>query len=164
MNQTEAMTLADRIVVVNEGRIEQVGSPIELYDAPVNSFVAGFIGSPAMNFIDAAADENGIRLGPSAIQIGGGLAQNPAAVAALGVRPEHITVCSQEDADLEATVEIVEKLGAEMMLYLQTEAAEETLTMRSPPDGKAQPGDKLHIRFERARLHLFDQDGATMAT
>ncbi len=161
-DQTEAMTLADRIVVVNKGRIEQVGSPIELYDTPANRFVAGFIGSPAMNFVDAAATENGIRLGSAFIQLDAGT-ERKAAAAALGVRPEHITICSQKDADLSATVEIVEKLGAEMMVYLQTGAAEETLTMRSLPDSRVMPGDKVHIRFDRDRIHLFDRNGATIA-
>ena len=163
-DQTEAMTLADRIVVINQGRIEQVGSPIELYEAPVNRFVAGFIGSPAMNLIDAAGGENGIRLGSSFVQLDAGTARNTAAAAALGIRPEHITTCPEEEADLSATVEIVEKLGAEMMVYLQTGAAEETLTMRALPDQSVVPGDKVHIRFDRDRLHFFDREGATIAT
>src|SRR5690606_37389471 len=100
-DQVEAITLADKIVVMNAGRIEQTGSPMELYNRPANTFVAGFIGSPQMNFLDAAA------LGdPTAKTI--------------GIRPEHIAV-SAEAGDLACEVIHIEQLGADTNLYLRNE-------------------------------------------
>ena len=161
-DQTEAMTLANRIVVINLGRIEQVGSPMELYDSPANRFVAGFIGSPAMNFLDTSADDSGLRLGRARIQSEKWRPSILAPVSSLGIRPEHITVCPAENADLTAKVEIVEELGAEMLVYLQTDASASPITMRAPPSRKPEPGDRLPIRFDRSRIHLFDTGGCVI--
>ena len=115
-DQTEAMTLADRIVVFNDGRIEQIGAPAELYDAPANRFVAGFIGAPAMNFIPAAIEategrEPRVRFGPVSLPAGRLHDAAPGPIT-LGVRPEHLYIASAAEADFRGRVEIVEKLGA----------------------------------------------------
>ena len=160
-DQTEAMTLADRIVVFNQGRIEQIGAPVELYDAPVNLFVAGFIGAPAMNFIPAeiAAGQSGkanVRFGPVSLPIGREAAEGEVT---LGVRPEHLSVAAEAQHDFTGRVEIVEKLGAESLIYLQTEFSNAPITMRIPPELNVHAGDAVPVRVGRTRLHLFDAEG-----
>ena len=165
-DQTEAMTLADRIVVLDHGRIEQVGPPGELYDAPANRFVAGFIGAPAMNFIPAAieAGEGGepqVRFGPVTLPAGRlqGVAPGPVT---LGVRPEHLTIAPLAEADFSGRVEIVEKLGAESLAYLQTAFSAEPITIRIPKQPVVRPGDEVGVRVARERFHLFGETGAVL--
>ena len=159
-DQTEAMTLADRIVVINRGRIEQVGSPIDLYDHPANRFVSGFIGSPAMNFIDV--NEHGpenctsLGAGPASIELAG---CQVAGATAIGIRPEHLELAGPEDGDFPATVEIIEKLGAESLVYLQFDGSDLPLTMRTSPEHSLCAGETVHVRFNKDRIHFFDRDG-----
>ena len=161
-DQTEAMTLADRIVVFNHGRIEQTGAPIDLYDAPANRFVAGFIGAPAMNFVPAVIEAPGgskrprVRFGPVSLPLAQGREAAPGRVT-FGVRPEHLSLVSgDEEADFRGRVEIVEKLGAESLVYLQTEFSADPITVRLSPQQAIRPGDDLPIRVERGRFHLFE--------
>ena len=166
-DQTEAMTLASRIVVLNQGRIEQVGSPIELYERPRNRFVAGFIGSPAMNFLDAElASEGGdseLRMGSATIRIGRMRdAAEAGFPATFGIRPEHIAVAGADDAHIAGQVEIVEKLGAESVVYCQTDASAEPLVVRAPPKLPLVPGDTIYLRFDLEHVHLFGPDGAVL--
>ena len=165
-DQTEAMTLADRIVVLNHGRIEQVGPPEALYDAPANRFVAGFIGAPAMNFIPAAieAGEGGepqVRFGPVSLPAGRahGVATGPVT---LGVRPEHLYIASEDEADFRGRVEIVEKLGAEALAYLQTDFSAEPVTVKLAEHPALHPGDELPVRIARERFYLFAETGAVL--
>ena len=165
-DQTEAMTLADRIVVFNHGRIEQVGAPVELYDAPANRFVAGFIGAPAMNFIPAAIEategrEPRVRFGPVSLPAGHLHDVAPGPVT-LGVRAEHLSIASAAEADFRGRVEIVEKLGAESLAYLQTEFSAEPVTIRISAQPGVQPGDEVPVRVERERFHLFGETGAIL--
>ena len=136
-DQVEAMTLADKIVVLSAGRIEQVGAPMELYNAPANTFVAGFIGSPKMNFIE------GSRIGDTA--------------ATVGVRPEHLTVDAQSGA-WKGKVVHVEHLGADTNLYLECENAG-LLTVRIFGVFNAEPGATLYASPDPARTYRFDADG-----
>ncbi len=165
-DQTEAMTLADRIVVLDHGRIEQVGAPGALYDAPANRFVAGFIGAPAMNFIPAAieAGEGGepqVRFGP--VTLPGGRLQGVApGPVTFGVRPEHLSIATGAEADFRGRVEIVEKLGAESLAYLQTEFSAEPVTIRIPEQPVVRPGDEVGVRVARERFHLFGETGAVL--
>jgi multiple sugar transport system ATP-binding protein len=141
-DQVEAMTLADRIVVMNMGRIEQVGTPMELYNHPANVFVAGFIGSPQMNFIPAE------RLGmPGATTI--------------GVRPEHITV-SAEAGDWKGTAVHIEHLGPDTNVYLDTEVAG-TITARLFGEVSFEAGSTLYASAEPRRLYRFDAEGRVIA-
>ncbi len=140
-DQVEAMTLADRIVVLNAGRVEQVGAPMELYNKPANLFVAGFIGSPKMNFIDGA------RLGQTAKTV--------------GVRPEHISV-SQTAGDWKGTVVHAEHLGADTNVFLETEKAG-LVTIRLFGEYKTGPGETLFATPDPARTYRFDADGKAMA-
>ncbi|MCZ8182187.1 MAG: sn-glycerol-3-phosphate ABC transporter ATP-binding protein UgpC [Beijerinckiaceae bacterium] len=158
-DQVEAMTLANRIVVLNKGRIEQVGTPLELYNRPANLFVAGFIGSPRMNFIRGQVTPEGRLVTPDGkvtLPLPAGHA--PGAEITLGIRPEHVLPAGGEAPDAILTVDLVEKLGSEAYLY-GTLADGTALTLRSPLEDPARRGDSLPIRFERQRLHLFDAAG-----
>ena len=136
-DQVEAMTLADKIVVLNAGRVEQVGAPMELYNSPANEFVAGFIGSPKMNFIEGA------RLGES--------------VRTVGVRPEHITV-DRSSGDWKGTVVHAEHLGADTNLFLDCEKVG-LITVRLFGEYAAEPGATLYATPQRDRTYRFDADG-----
>jgi multiple sugar transport system ATP-binding protein len=136
-DQVEAMTLADKIVVLNNGQIEQVGAPMDLYNSPANEFVAGFIGSPKMNFID------GGRLGETAKTI--------------GVRPEHITV-GRNAGTWKGTVIHAEHLGADTNLYIDTEKAG-LLTVRIFGVYDAEPGAGIYATPDPARTYRFGADG-----
>ena len=140
-DQVEAMTLADKIVVLNGGRIEQVGGPMELYNSPANEFVAGFIGSPKMNFIDGA------RLGETAKTI--------------GVRPEHLTVDAKAGT-WKGTVIHAEHLGADTNLYIDTEKAG-LLTVRIFGVYNAEPGATVYATPEPGKTYRFGGDGKAMA-
>ncbi|MGF7008440.1 ABC transporter ATP-binding protein [Aminobacter sp. BE322] len=140
-DQVEAMTLADRIVVLNAGRVEQVGAPMELYNKPANLFVAGFIGSPKMNFIDGA------RLGET--------------VKTVGVRPEHIAVSDTSGA-WKGTVVHAEHLGADTNVFLETEKAG-LVTIRLFGEYRTGPGATLYATPDAARTYRFDADGKAMA-
>ena len=149
-DQTEAMTLADRIVVFNQGRIEQVGTPVDLYDAPANLFVAGFIGAPAMNFIPAVieslkGDATRVRFRPASLPVMREAAPGPVT---FGVRPEHLSVVQEAEQDFRGRVEIVEKLGAESFIYLQTDFSHDPITMRIPPEQSIETGDDISLRVE----------------
>ncbi len=136
-DQVEAMTLADKIVVLNAGRIEQIGGPMELYNAPANEFVAGFIGSPKMNFIDGA------RLGETAKTV--------------GVRPEHMTV-DPNSGTWKGTVVHAEHLGADTNLYLDCEKAG-LITVRIFGVYNAEPGSTLYATPDPAKTYRFGADG-----
>ena len=139
-DQVEAMTLADKIVVLNAGRIEQIGGPMELYNSPANEFVAGFIGSPKMNFIDGA------RLGETAKTI--------------GVRPEHLTV-DPKSGTWKGTVVHAEHLGADTNLYLDCEKAG-LITVRIFGVYDAEPGATLYATPDPARTYRFGADGKVL--
>ncbi|MER8903908.1 ABC transporter ATP-binding protein [Mesorhizobium sp. M0772] len=139
-DQVEAMTLADKIVVLNAGKIEQIGDPMELYNSPANEFVAGFIGSPKMNFIDGA------RLGETAKTI--------------GVRPEHLTADPRSGA-WKGTVVHAEHLGADTNLYLDCEKAG-LITVRIFGVYDAEPGATLYATPEPGKTYRFGADGKTI--
>ena len=165
-DQTEAMTLADRIVVFDHGRIEQVGPPEELYETPANRFVAGFIGAPAMNFIDAAIEatagqEPQVRFGSMSLPAGR-LRDVAAGPVTLGVRPEHLYIASEAEADFYGRVEIVEKLGGESLAYLQTAFTAEPVTIKLSEEALVRPGDEVPVRVGRERFHLFGETGAVL--
>jgi multiple sugar transport system ATP-binding protein len=166
-DQVEAMTMADRIVVMHDGRIEQIGTPLELYDHPANLFVAQFIGSPAMNVVQGAvrrADgrawveaEGGARwpLPPAAALADG-------QTVAYGVRPEHISF-EDTDAPLQGEVIVVEPTGAETELLLKAGAAQVLAVCHGRT--AARPGDRIGIGVDLAAVHLFDPaSGRTLST
>ncbi len=163
-DQVEAMTLADRIVVLDRGVISQVGTPLELYNTPANKFVAAFIGSPAMNFFAAeitGRDDRGFALalpgGRTTTIVSRGGEPNGGDVE-VGVRPEHLTLGATGDpqASFEGTVNIVEQLGNSTLLYVGTAAGQ--LIVEGEGNLEAAPGDKVSLTLDPARSHLFGAD------
>jgi multiple sugar transport system ATP-binding protein len=166
-DQVEAMTLGDRIVVMNEGRVEQIGSPLELYDHPQTLFVATFIGSPAMNLIEGAGQFEGlarfVATEDKAFSIPLTRAQTDrlAAVAperlVAGVRPEDFRVVSSagNGPTLPAVVDASEPLGNEVLLYLR--AGGQDVTARAEPHVLPRPGDRLLLSVDPGRVHYFDR-------
>ncbi|WP_182084201.1 ABC transporter ATP-binding protein [Aureimonas sp. ME7] len=139
-DQVEAMTLADRIVILNEGTVQQVGRPIDLYNHPRNLFVAGFIGSPKMNFLT----------GPVAAQAG---------AATLGIRPEHLRV--DPEGAWAGTVRHAEHLGSDTYLYVSLEGGQE-VTVRIPEETAIGVGDALRLSPLPGRIHRFDAEGLAL--
>ncbi|RMD89815.1 MAG: ABC transporter ATP-binding protein [Alphaproteobacteria bacterium] len=142
-DQVEAMTMADKIVVLHAGRIEQVGSPLELYRTPRNLFVAGFIGSPKMNFIEGeeAAKHN---------------------AHTIGIRPEHIDVVS-EGGPWQGRVGVAEHLGSDTFFHVHDTGLAETITVRAPGEVDFGPGDTIQLSPRLEHLHRFDAQGMRIA-
>jgi multiple sugar transport system ATP-binding protein len=154
-DQIEAMTLADRIVVMHDGLVEQVGAPLELYDRPQNLFVAGFIGSPAMNFLTGTIHTNGvpqfesvngIRLPLTTVPSG-----NDGRPAIYGIRPEHFVIA---DDGAEAEVQVVEPTGSELQIAARIGGDDVIAVFRERHDFK--PGDKIRLKPDPRLVHLFD--------
>ena len=165
-DQVEAMTMADRIVVMHDGRIEQVGAPLELYNRPVNKFVAGFIGSPAMNMIEGRAaefTESGVEVefadGAKAVfPCGDRSAYKFDRGATVGIRPEQFTFGQPCDGVVNGEVHAVERLGNETFAYA-TAAGGRDLVIHSPGDRDFTIGDSIKAGYSVASSHLFDSDG-----
>ncbi|GAM71489.1 glycerol-3-phosphate ABC transporter [Vibrio sp. JCM 19236] len=155
-DQVEAMTLADKLVVLNKGNVEQVGSPLEIYDAPASLFVATFMGSPAMNVLDAGVSELGIHLAETVLPISThGLKHGQVK---LGLRPEHLRVDNQNPR-FTVKVELVEALGADLLLYCNTlDSDAQRLVVRVDGHEKITYGDVLGISFNNEHVHLFDAE------
>lgn len=154
-DQTEAMTLADRIVVMKDGRVMQVGAPMELYRHPDNLFVAGFIGSPSMNFLKA--EVRGARIsGPGfSLPLPPGVPTLPDGTEVMfGVRPEHLHVGSAGAGEMRARVEVIEPLGAES--YVHFDVSGVSFTARLSPDTPVKLGEEVHLGVDLAHCHLFD--------
>src|SRR5215475_4556306 len=164
-DQVEAMTLGDRVVVMKDGVVQQVGEPLELYNSPANRFVAGFIGSPAMNFADVTlngsngklwAEAPGLKIGvptPVAARVNG----HSGKAAILGIRPEDLHVASAADPAencFEVEVEVVEQLGSEILL--DTRAGNSLFVASVDPMLRTRVHEKLRLAINPDRLHLFD--------
>jgi len=161
-DQIEAMTMADKIVVMLDGYIQQIGAPLELYDRPANRFVAGFIGSPAMNFLEGriAANDGAQFLAGDRVKLR--LAKAPAIVGeravVLGVRPEHLEMVAPETPGaIPAQIQVVEPTGAETMVSARAAGGQITAVFRNRQDFKA--GDRIGLRVDPAHIHLFDGAG-----
>ncbi len=158
-DQVEAMTLADRLIVMNAGRAEQIGTPLDVYARPATTFVGGFIGSPAMNMLEARLSGDG-----TAVEIeGGGRLLANGAVAAmggrpvtLGIRPEHCALAKDGGGALEVNVEVIEALVADTLVHGRIAAAGRELTVRLPGSMAVAEGDRLPIGVRPEHLHLFD--------
>jgi multiple sugar transport system ATP-binding protein len=142
-DQIEAMTLADRIVVLEFGKIAQVGTPRELYERPANLFVAQFIGSPRMNVMPIGA-VTGVETPPGGVS--------------LGIRPEHITLTEPGAGNVDGTVDILEYLGADTYVILSCGEAGQ-ITMRVNGPAPCEPGDRVGLAFSETDRHVFDSDG-----
>ena len=163
-DQVEAMTLADKIVVMNKGRIEQTGKPLDLYYRPANLFVAGFIGSPAMNLLPAAVGKKGV------LDLGNGqelAVRLPATCKAgdkvtLGCRPEHMTLGGSGKLKLTGAVDIIERLGESGFAHIRLPSGQ-TVIVEVRGDPKAKNGAAAAVSLDAAHLHLFDSGGKRLA-
>ncbi|WP_176082866.1 ABC transporter ATP-binding protein [Martelella sp. HB161492] len=157
-DQIEAMTMADKVVLMRAGEIEQEGAPLDLYDNPVNRFVAGFVGSPAMNFIPAKVAENGHTL---MLEIAGGQLLDypgrlePGRAVTVGLRPEHLMLVPEGEAQLKLRLRLAEATGA--TTYLFTDSDPEIAVVINDRESVT-PGATLGLRIAPERIHLFDQE------
>ena len=159
---------ADRIVVLDHGRIRQVGAPMDLYSRPADRFVAAFIGSPSMNFLPATVTGTGAQL---TLDLGAGARlftltprqpTHSATKVELGIRPEHVTLTAPDEpnAVLPARIRLVERLGNQTLVNL--DAAPGPVTLQGPGDLPARSGDQVALAFDAARAHAFGPDGQAM--
>lgn len=170
-DQTEAMTLGTRIVVMKDGFVQQVDSPQNLYDKPQNLFVAGFMGSPQMNFIDAKVVKSGadvlLMFGSNSVKVPEAKAKKlidggyEGKTVVLGIRPEDVKdeemfISNSPESVLEATVKVYELLGAEVFLYFTLEQFE--ITARVNPRTTARPGDTIKVALDLSKIHIFDKE------
>ncbi|MEC9469520.1 MAG: sn-glycerol-3-phosphate import ATP-binding protein UgpC [Pseudomonadota bacterium] len=159
-DQLEAMTLADRLVVLNGGNIEQIGAPIDVYDKPASTFVASFIGSPAMNLLKVKADGNGLAL-VTGTGLKGANAKGRDAYT-IGIRPEHLEVVTApgegEGLHLEASVNVLEPVGAESYLYSSFADGGDEILVRVSSHARHEPGEKLYLRAAPENVHYFDAE------
>jgi multiple sugar transport system ATP-binding protein len=171
-DQVEAMTLGDRVVVMRNGRIQQIGTPLEVYGRPANKFVAGFIGAPAMNFLDVAirggrgqlsAETSGLRLYVSEPN-GAGLERWVGKRVIMGFRPEHLVIGDgPEGRAFDARVEVVEQLGSEILL--ETHVGEARVAVaRVAAETPVSPGDQVRLSVQPGRLHFFDPENEVPIT
>ncbi|PAU66320.1 ABC transporter ATP-binding protein [Pseudomonas sp. PIC25] len=167
-DQVEAMTLADKVVVLNGGRIEQVGSPLELYNHPANLFVAGFLGTPKMGFLRgrvSALHADGCEV----VLDAGCTLRLPAAgpldvgsPVTLGIRPEHLHRAPPEQAQLMVGTDVSERLGSDTYCHVRTDS-EENLTLRVRGDFTCGYGERIGLTLDLDHCHLFDADGLAVA-
>ena len=163
-DQVEAMTMADRLVVLNDGHVEQIGTPIDVYERPASQFVGAFIGSPPMNFIPVNGADGRIRLTPDGPVLFG--AESIAAPSSLlGIRPERLIACEPGEADCALSIDIVESLGADTLVHARWPMDGETsIVVRLPGHQHLNAGEALPVRLDRDALHLFGQaDGQRLA-
>ncbi len=176
-DQTEAMTLGTRIVVMKDGLVQQVDSPQNLYENPQNKFVAGFIGSPQMNFIDGVVSEKG---GIASVDVAGTIVPLPPAKSkklidggyvgkevSVGIRPEDVKddelfISASPNSVFETEVKVYELLGAEVYLYL--DIAGNSVTARVPSRTTARVGDKIKVAFDVEKIHVFDKETEQVIT
>jgi len=168
-DQVEAMTLGDRIAVFNAGRIEQVGTPLDLYSRPANKFVAGFLGSPRMNFIQVTGHERAaggtrLRVDPAgAIDVPGSFAMAPSGPLMLGIRPEHLGVTRVEDG-LAARVDLLEHLGDSMLVHATIRGTDNTVSIRVPASHTGlRAGVDIGLAPQSSQVLLFSEAGEALA-
>jgi multiple sugar transport system ATP-binding protein len=155
-DQVEAMTMADRIVVLQDGNVEQIGAPLDLYDRPDNLFVAGFLGSPAMNFLKGTIRLNGTACfegpGGTRLPIGAAPTGTDGKSAIYGIRPEHLVLA---DDGVEAEVQVVEPTGSELQVAMKLGGVPIIAVFRERH--RLMPGDKIRLKPDPRLGHLFDE-------
>jgi multiple sugar transport system ATP-binding protein len=169
-DQVEAMTMGDRVAVMREGVLQQCDTPRALYDSPANAFVAGFIGSPAMNLLEGRIEEDGVAIGGAVFPLARDLARRaggPGQVVTVGLRPESISIVAPggDQPTLRTIVNVVEELGAEAYVYAQlAEHRDRSLTAGSDIIARTEPrtapaiGDEIHLQVKEGAILLFDLD------
>jgi multiple sugar transport system ATP-binding protein len=155
-DQVEAMTMGDRVAVLKDGVLQQCDTPRRLYDFPTNVFVAGFIGSPAMNLFDSAVIDGGVQLGGSVLPVGRDTLDGAGSTVTLGVRPEDV-VLTEDGSGLPITVEVVEELGADSYIYGVAEGGDVNQPIIARVDGRRPPekGSKVFLTAQADHVHLF---------
>jgi len=153
-DQAEAMTLGDRIAILRDGVIQQIDTPLDLYRRPANRFVAGFIGSPAMNFIEGHVRDGQFVFGARTLEIGNHLPEGPSI---LGVRPEDIAIDGRGTPLAEVTLDIVDQLGHETVVYGKLHGRE--IGVRLPAESGVAVGDQLQLALKPSSWHLFSAEG-----
>ena len=151
-DQVEAMTLADRLAVINNGIIEQLGTPIEIYNNPTSIFVAGFIGSPQMNFIEGELKNK--KLKTQAFEIAG-IKSDFNGKVILGIRPEHLV--QAYNGLIKFNVDLVEKLGSDNLVYGEIKGKKDLLCYRTPGNEKINSGSKLALNIQDNKLYIFNK-------
>ena len=160
-DQVEAMTMGDRVAVMKLGELQQVDTPLKLYDKPANLFVAGFIGSPQMNLLDATADTSGqARIGNYLVPVDPGAAHRMSGTITVGVRPESWRLTTAEDGGLPVTVTVVEELGADAFVYgtSDVDGTPGNVIIRIPHRGQVHRGETIHVTTDPQHVHVFDTD------
>jgi sn-glycerol 3-phosphate transport system ATP-binding protein len=154
-DQVEAMTLADRLIVMNAGNADQIGPPLDLYERPATAFVAGFIGSPAMNLVAGRFDETGVAIGNCLLPVAhrGGEAGSEVTI---GLRPEHLDIAA--DGPLPLTVELLERLGADTIVHGRLDGDSVLLTARAAGTIDPPLGEVLRFAVRSEHIHLFDSE------
>jgi sn-glycerol 3-phosphate transport system ATP-binding protein len=157
-DQVEAMTLGDRLMVMNAGQVEQIGTPIEVYERPASVFVAGFIGSPGMNLLDATitGDGQGVLVDGSRLDLRRPRPDQAHRPVILGLRPEHLAPRRDQAGGLPIEVTLVEMLGADTVVHGQVPSSGAALTLRLHGTSRVAEGDRLELSIEPEHLHLFD--------
>ena len=150
-SQVEAMTLADRIVVLNQGIIEQVGTPIELYSSPKNQFVAEFIGSPKMNIIDIENSNNNLKN-----------INTPNLTSRVGIRPEHLFVASEGDTKLQGSVRHIENLGEHLLCYINI-GGDNEITAKLDVSSPARLNQEINLSWISENTHYFNSTGISVS-
>ncbi|WP_341952709.1 sn-glycerol-3-phosphate ABC transporter ATP-binding protein UgpC [Salinibacterium sp. TMP30] len=165
-DQTEALTMGDRIAVLKDGLLQQVGTPRDLYEAPQNIFVAGFIGSPAMNLFSVDIVDGGLQLGDAVVKVDREtLGETDAKTVTIGVRPEDVIV-STSGSGLPVDVDLVEELGADGYLYGHADIKGERVDIVARVDGRSHPnaGDRVFVTPEPHHVHVFDTESGLRLT
>jgi len=161
-DQVEAMTLGDRLILINEGAAEQIGTPLELYEKPLTQFVAGFIGSPAMNFMEARLSSGGQwaeMQGEIRLALGNGGAPNfGGRQVIIGIRPEHFDIVANNSPSISLSVDHTEILGADTMIYGRFAESPDMLTLRLPDIHRFKTGTRLPLSVAPAKIHLFERE------
>jgi len=159
-DQVEAMTMGDRVAVLKDGLLQQVDTPLALYDRPENLFVAGFIGSPAMNLLDAKAGDGNASIGGYSVAVDRDAAAQMSGAVTVGVRPENWRLVGPEDGGLPVTVTVVEELGADAFVYgtCDVEGAPGTVVVRTAARGGLAKGEVIHVTTDPEHVHVFDTE------
>jgi sn-glycerol 3-phosphate transport system ATP-binding protein len=160
-DQVEAMTLGHRLMVLNGGNVEQFGTPIDLYDKPETLFVAGFIGSPAMNILDGTCNSDGQSVtlaNGEMLPVSCGAENQAGKRLKVGVRPEHLHLSGNHDAHLTLQVDVVEQLGADTIIHGNLLKSGEQMSVRLDGIQKLDRGTTVGLSIDPANVHLFDPD------
>jgi multiple sugar transport system ATP-binding protein len=157
-DQEEAMTMSDRIAILNDGSLQQIAAPEVAYSQPANEFVAGFIGSPSMNFVECTVADGSVATGAFSVDAPGGAE----AATTLGIRPENLSLGFGTGGHVEAEVTVFEQVGSFNIVYLAIDGLSEEIVAQVPGEQQFEPGDRVSVTVDTDRIHLFADDGETL--